>query len=293
MPSYEREVVRTFEAGGQPRLDVRTISGSVTASGEDRADVSITARASFRAADDAEADELMAAIAEGINHQHGRVNAHAPDLERGSLFGIGRRFPGRGSRFELDFDVRMPLGSSLGVKIVNGSLEVARLGGEARIHIVNGRFELTDVGGDVSMHYVNARGSLHRVGGALDVDYTNGDLDAEDVAGALDLHLVNGRVGIRNPGGSVKVRGVSGAYELTGQVRGDVSMTSAHGKILLNVPRDSRFRLDATSTLGSVTSELDVREAGGGQGDAPNVSLHSETGRIEIRALRETAPAAV
>ena len=71
-------------------------------------------------------------------------------------------------------------------------------------------------------------------------------------------------------------------------------MANSHGKITLNLPHDSRFRLDADSSLGSVTSELAVHDTGrSSDGDAPLVSLHSETGRIEIRATREAATAGV
>jgi hypothetical protein len=294
MPNYTREVVRSFETGPAPRLDVRTTNGSVTVRGEDRQDVAIHAWARFRAPDDEAAEELVAAIEQGIYHEEDRVNAHAPDSEGDApLFGVLRHMTAHRTRLELDFDIAAPRGCSLSLRMVNGSLEVREVGRDVKGHIVNGRYELSDLGGDLSMQYVNARGTLRRIAGSVDLSYTNGDLDVEGVGGSFDLHLVNGRVDIRNAAGKVSARGVSGSYSLTSAIRDDVTMSNAHGRIVLAVPSDSRFKLDATSSLGSVTSELDVRERGAGHGEAPSVTLRSETGSIELRTKRERTTAGV
>ena len=293
MPNHTREISRTFDCGSEPRIDIRMVNGRVEVQGEERADVRVGAVVRFRAASDDEANELMRALEDGIYADGDQVCVHSPDAEDGSLFGALREIFGRGRHLEIDLEVVAPRGCSLALHLVNGSVTVARVGGNARVHMVNGRFEVADVGGDLAIHHVNGRGAVRNIAGSVDMHYTNGALEIERAGGEVNLHLVNGRVEIRDAGSSVNVRGNSGSFELTGAIRGDVKVSNSHGRITLNVPGDSRFKLDARSSVGTVSSELDVRDSAGVQGDAPFVSLRSETGRIELRALRQAEPAGV
>jgi DUF4097 and DUF4098 domain-containing protein YvlB len=209
------------------------------------------------------------------------------------VFSALREIFGHGRHLEIDVQVLAPRGCSLALRLANGPTTVAQIGGDARIHMVNGRFELADVGGDLTVHHVNGRGAVRNIAGSVEMHYTNGALEIDRAGGDVNLHLVNGRVEIRHAGSSVNVRGVSGSIDLTGAIRGDVKVSNSHGRITLNVPGNSRFKLDARSAIGTVSSELDVRDVAGVQGDAPHVDLRSETGRIELRALRQAEPAAV
>jgi hypothetical protein len=293
MPRYTREIVRSLEAGPTPKLEIRGLHGSVKVRGEERPDVRIEATIHLRAATDEDAEDVIRAVSEGIYAEEDRVYARSPEPEHDSLFGALHRFLHDHGRLEIDWEVAVPRGASLSLNLVNGPVDVSGIDGNVSGHIVNGRFNLTDVGGDLRFHHVNAKGAVRGVGGSVDMHYTNGDLDVERVAGDVNLHLVNGHVQIADAGRDAHVQGVSGAFVLTGAVRGDVSMSNSHGRITLNVPPESHFRLDADSSLGSVTSELEVRTGGGDTGDAPRVSLHSETGSIELRALRQRETADV
>jgi hypothetical protein len=293
MPNYAREISRTFDAGLTPRLDIRTVSGSVEVRGEDRSDIRICLKARFRASTDEEAAQLIRAIEDGLSVEGDRVGVHSPDADGGSVFGTLRQVFGHGRHLEIDVEVVAPRGCSLALRLVNGPATVTRVGGNTRVHMVNGRFEVADVGGDLTVHHVNGRGAIRNVAGSVEMHYTNGALEIDRAGGDVNLHLVNGRVEIRDPGGDVSVRGVSGSFELTGAIRGDVKVSNSHGRITLNVPGDSRFKLDARSAIGTVSSEFDVRDTADVQGDAPHVDLRSETGRIELRALREAQPAGV
>jgi hypothetical protein len=293
MPYYTRELTKTFDAGATPRLDLRTVNGAVSARGEDRQDVRVIATVRFRAETDEEVAELQRAIDDGMYADGDRVSVHAPEAGGGSFLGVMRGVFRYRRHLEIDLDVRAPRGASLTLHHVNRPVELRQLGGDIHVHMVNGRFEVIDAGGDLDFYHVNGHGSVRNVAGAVEMHYTNGHVEVERVAGDTRLHLVNGRVDVLDAGASVSVKGVSGTYSFSGPVRGDVTMSNAHGRITLNVPRDSRFRLDAQSAIGQVSSELEVRDGGDGLGDAPRVSLRSETGRIELRQLRQAEPAGV
>jgi putative adhesin len=290
MPEYTREISRTIACGPAPHVEIRTVHGSIKVRGEERADVHVLARVHFRAGTDHEAAELMRAVEDGIYGDGGRVVVRADEEERSSLMGALQHVFGRSRHLRIDLDVSAPRGCSLTLRHVNGDVDVRAIGGDARVHMVNGRFDATDIGGDLSLRHVNGRAGLRKVEGSVDVRHTNGALEVARTGGDLKLHLVNGRVDIVDAGRSVTVKGVSGAHTLTGAVRGDLSMTNAHGQIRLHLPLESRFELDAESALGSVTSDLEVRHGPAGAGVVPRVRLRSETGSIQLKRLRDEEP---
>jgi hypothetical protein len=298
MPAFNRETTLNLEAGDRPEIHVSNVRGNVRVRGDDRNDVQVTARARFDAASDAEADEMLADLTRHIRAEYGRVEIKSPRGERHRSFRFGRGGGGRWawaaalqfgeSATSIDYEVLAPRGHSVDLKLVHGDAVVQAAGGGLRAHLVNGACTLEDVHG-VSAHLVNGVATLLRASGNVDLKLTNGRLLLQDVRGNTTFHLVNGNAEILDPSGSVNGSCVSGRLEFTGAVRSDVSLHTAHGGIVLTVPADSRFRLDAWSGLGSVTSELEVRDAGPGAGPAPSVSLRTETGSIELRRLREPA----
>lgn len=293
MARYERELSRTLDCGATPRIDVRTVDGPAEVRGEDRAGVRVTAIVRFRADTDEEADSIMRAVEAGIHGDVGHVYVHSPATEDGALLGPVRHVFGRHRHIEMDVEIVAPRGSSLALRHVNGSVELRGIGGDVTVHMVNGRFEASQIGANLTVHHVNGRAIVRDVGGNIEISHTNGAIDVERARGDVRLQLVNGSADIAEAGGSVAVKGVSGAYTFSGAVHSNVTMSNARGSIILNLPRDSRFQLDAESALGGVTSELSISESETGSGKAPRVKLRSEIGRIELRALREPAPAVV
>jgi DUF4097 and DUF4098 domain-containing protein YvlB len=169
---------------------------------------------------------------------------------------------------------------------VNGHVAARGISGDSTIHIVNGPLELEGIGGEVTVRLINGRASLQGIGGDVSVTLTSGPLRIEGAAGDVNFAVVNAQVSVTDPDADVSGRAVNGTIEVTGRITGDVSLENAHGSIVLNVPADSRFELDATSQLGSVDSELPVRDESRGHGDhSPSVSLRSQTGNISLRAL--------
>lgn len=293
MATETRKVEVTVSAGTRPLVDVRNLHGTIRLRGEDRIDVQVRATLKLTTDSEAEADEMAGELQRGIRADGGRVHVHYPRSEGRSGFGRLRDTAEQGGRLEIDYEIAAPSGSSVELSLVNGTVAVQAIEGRARIRMVNGNFEVQDIGQDVSMQYVNAGGSVRRTGGQVHVHYTNGGLEVVEPDGEVSVHVVNGRVEVKNARAAVNMRGVSGTYILSGPIGAEVKIWSGQGSIRLDLPEDSRFELDAKSTLGSVTSELDVRDGGGGRGRLPRVRLRSEVGSIELRKLREPEPAGV
>lgn len=291
MSSYTRETSKTFACGPSPRLDIRTVNGPIRVRGQDREDVYVVARVRYRADNDDDAEAVMSAVEAGIYADGDLVTVRSPDLESHSFFDAFRSILGSHRHFELDLEVFAPRACSLSLQHENGRVQLKWIGGDARVHMVNGRFEAMDIGGALDVHQVNGRCDIENVAGAVSVYHTNGAIGIENSGGNIDLRLVNGSVEVVNPRASVNIKGVGGAYTLQGAVHGDVTISNSHGRITLNLTRDSRFHLDAESEVGTVTSELEVRDNDlqATHSALPRVHLRSQTGKIELRALRHGA----
>ena len=298
MPNYHRETSRTLDAGRQPAIEVRNPNGSVRVRGEDRGDVYIVAKATFSAVSEDEAAGLLRAIEEAIELQgNNSVRVQSPEAGRpGFLPGFVSGALGWGHGLQLDYEIVAPHGSSAVIQLVHGHAEARQIGGDVRVHLVNGSFRLEDIGADAAVRMLNGNGNAVRIAGDVDVTMTNGRLELEAPGSDTEFQIVNGDVDIKHAGGDIRGHGISGRIELEGAIRGDVTLHTGHGRIVLKVPAHSRFELDAQSILGSVTSELDVRdvEGGGRPGpETPRVTLRIQTGNIELRRLREAEPASV
>jgi hypothetical protein len=295
MPIFHRETTVTLEAGQRPEIRMSSVHGNVNVRGEDRGNVQVTARAQFEASSEAEADKMLAELARGIRAEHGRVEITGRDGQRHGGFRFGRRGGLRGSwlgvpRFDesgrgIDHDIVAPRDYSLDARLVYGDATI-RDAARVRARLLNGACNAQDVG-DLQATLINGSATVLRASGDVDAKLTKGRLHVTDVRGDIDFNLVNGNAVIVNPGGAVAGRCVSGRLDLTGAVRGDVSLHTAHGSIVLNLPPESRFQLDAWSGLGNVSSELEVHDGSSGGLSAPRVNLRTETGSIELRRLRE------
>ncbi|HLG12867.1 MAG TPA: DUF4097 family beta strand repeat-containing protein [Dehalococcoidia bacterium] len=286
MQQYTREIQRSFQTGPHAELGLRLGNGAVRLCGEDRQDVTVFARATFLAESDEAAAAVVRALEAGFRQDGSHLRAHLPDIDGGLLSNLLRGPIGEGGRLEVDLEVAAPHDTSAEVHVVNGHVAARGISGDSTIHIVNGPLELEDIGGEVTVRLINGRASLLRIGGDVSVTLTSGPLRIEGAAGDVNFAVVNAQVSVTDPDADVSGRAVNGTIELTGRITGDVSLENAHGSIVLNAPADSRFELDATSQLGSVDSELSVRdESHGHGGHLPSVSLRSQTGNISLRAL--------
>jgi hypothetical protein len=293
METYTREISRTFGTSASPLIDVNAIDGSIRLRGEDRSDVYLRISARFQAESAAEADALMRRIEDGIEARGSYVRVQAPrEHGRGFWPGIRDFLSAWNGALHVDYELVVPRGARVDLRAVNGEVEARNVAGNATVHTVNGAVRLADIGGEVSVRSVNGKLSVERCGGDVLVNLTNGDVDLREVHGRTSLRVLNGSVLIVDAGDEVHARSMSGEMTYRGAVRGDVLLNSAHGAIDCQVPRGARFSVDASSRLGSVTSELPVNENGGSPGERTHVSLRSQTGSIRLRAL-ELEPAGV
>ena len=294
MPRHSREVLKTFEVATPLEIDLSTVNGGLEVSGHDGSTATVEAHARFHAASDELAAQLASLIEEEIEYERGRLRLRPP---REAFPGIGRGFWAAFSternwhELEVDYELKLPRDSQGEIRCVNGRIECTHVTGPLKASSVNGSVEIEDVPSPTDLKTVNGRIQVRNYGGG-EAKMTNGRLLLQGPLGPIDLSGMNGRMEIESPAAAVTVNSMNGPVTLSGPIRGDIDIKTMNGAILLQVPTDSSFEIDAFSQGGDVSSDLDVHEERPGQGERPLVRLRSNHGSIRITALEQAAASA-
>ena len=168
------------------------------------------------------------------------------------------------------------LRSAADVKTSGGPIEVTGLNGNLEAHTSGGPIHLREVTGDA--HVATS-------GGPIDVEALDGNLQAHTSGGGVKINRVTGYVEAKTSGGPIQV-----TYS-PGNRRGGVFDTSG-GPIELAIDRSADLNLDASTSGGSVSSDIQVVGTvnhssmhGSIGAGGEELRLHSSGGSIHIRAL--------
>jgi DUF4097 and DUF4098 domain-containing protein YvlB len=284
--------------GERAELRLENRSGTVVVRGEETRQARIEVVARIWAESDAEADDQLALIDKGIQHDGQRINVRAPALLRptGLLFLFGR-----GPR--IDYQIVVPHASEAWLASRSGRIEVARLTGPLNVEARSGRVAAADIASDTTI--VSRSGSVEteNIGGALSVESRSGGVKArrcagnttvisrsgtinlEDVRGTVRLDSRSGSITILGVGGGLHVRVQSGSIRYEGPVKDAFDIEAMSGSVLLAVDRDSVFLLDAEALSGTVTCDLPLRRSapeGPSGAGGPQLRVRTHSGSIRI-----------
>ena len=182
---------------------------------------------------------------------------------RRSLLGGGRR-DRREPFVAVDYRVALPRGAGVTIESFAGDVTVRAVDGETRVETISGDVRLTALARLVAVESFSGDLELTdvRAGDALTARTVSGDIDIEKVrAPRLEVKSFSGAVALRGWSlGESKVETVSGSVTLDGVLSADgrYGIRSFSGSILLTVPDDSGFELEAESFSGSLRSDVPV-----------------------------------
>ena len=182
---------------------------------------------------------------------------------RRSLLGGGRR-DRREPFVAVDYRVAIPRGAGVTIESFAGDVTVEAVDGETRVETVSGDVRLTALARLVTVESFSGDLELTdvRAGDALTARTVSGDIDIEKVrAPRLEVKSFSGAVALRGWSlGESKVETISGSVTLDGVLAADgrYGIRSFSGSILLTVPDDSGFELEAESFSGSLRSDIPV-----------------------------------
>jgi RNA polymerase sigma factor (sigma-70 family) len=260
----EETITKSFKTKGSSRLEAETFNGSIEVKVGDKGVVKATVVKTTREKTEEAAREDLKNIAVAMTQEGDTVRVIARPAEKIP--------PGeRGAAMT----VEVPPGAVLTLHTSNGSVTVTGASGDVTANTSNG-----------SIHAQGARGKLH-------LTTNNGEIQVEGGTGQVETRTSNGGIRIKTENARVQAHTSNGGIHFAGKLsQGEHSFETSNGAIVLSLSKDAQFRVDARTSLGTVTSRfpLDRTEGKrrtslqGSTGDNPPVTIKLRTslGNIEI-----------
>jgi DUF4097 and DUF4098 domain-containing protein YvlB len=210
------------------------------------------------------------------------------DIQHG--FRVGGR---RGPRLSIVFSngpsvratIRVPAGSS--VEVASEAADITGTGrfDRAEVKTAAGDVRLDDVEGDAQVKCVSGDVTLGTIGGEANVNSVSGDATVGKVGGNANFHSVSGDIELREAESSVQAKTISGDVRIGSVVKGNMALQSVSGDLTLGLRSGSKLFVNARSTSGKTTSELEVSDVPPANG-GPLVELQAKSVSGDIRIHR-------
>jgi DUF4097 and DUF4098 domain-containing protein YvlB len=173
-----------------------------------------------------------------------------------------------------DVEVSLP-SADVTAQVVQGSLGIKTASGDVAADRVDGPVKVRTVSGDVQLETVNDDTSLTLVSGDVTVETANAYVDVTSVSGDVTISDAHDGASMKSTSGDVSVRRAwSGA----------VRAATVSGDVAVGIPPGRGVAVDARSMSGDLSSEIDLGEDAGsnGEGTVVRVTAHSVSGDVEI-----------
>jgi hypothetical protein len=276
--------VHEFDTPGKTRLRVKNAAGliSVDPSETGRTTVELEALRD----DDATREAIARATVE--------MNGNEITIEigvGGKGFGVGPAWITFGRTAQVGVRIRCPEDTDL--DCATASADVAATG---RL----GNVELKTASGDIAVDQVttlrvqSASGDVRAatVDGEARIQTVSGDVRLGTVAGPVSATLVSGDFAIDDAHTDLSAKTVSGDQRIGAIREGQISVQSVSGDVRVGVRPGTRLRIDANSTSGDVSSELDVKDTPSEGSTQTEARLAAKTVSGDIEITRAAAVSA-
>jgi hypothetical protein len=264
----EETVTQSFTADVTPRIVVEMFNGSVdvVTGNDDTVKIDVIKRGGGVSQADAEDDLKNVEVTMTQDGDTIRVTAKRTDQRVD--------FGNSGASAQL----RVPAGAILDLRSSNGPITTSGPVGDVSAQTSNGS--------------IDVRGSL----GQLDLNTGNGPITINGGSGLLDVETSNGRIDITADNVVVIGRTSNGPLRFTGSLaQGRSEMRTSNGSIVVTLPADAQFVIDADTSNAKISSDFAVTAQDfsdtrlrGTVGNDPGTTLELQTsnGPIEIRQGR-------
>lgn len=272
----EKELNRTFQVSPGGRLSVDIDGGSITVAGADTKQVVVRMKARGNARQLERTTMSADQNAEGVVVVSKRERDTMLDWGGSEGVNVTVEVP-RSYNLEL-----VTAGGGIDVRHVDGDVNGRTSGGQIRVASLRGKLNMRTSGGQIQLEDVKGPVEVTTSGGSIAASRIEGGLRARTNGGGIRLEKVSGAIEATTQGGSIDV-------ELVGANEGIHAKTSAGG-ITLRVPRTTQATLDASTSAGSVKSELPITTTevdkrslrGTLNGGGPEIQARTSAGSIYI-----------
>jgi RNA polymerase sigma factor (sigma-70 family) len=259
-------LTKSFKTGKAPRLVVGLGNGSVevTTSGEGAIDAQVTKEAKATTQEDA--DEALKGIDVKMEQEGNTVRItareprqHEPGVSAGASAVL-----------------RVPRGTTLDLHTSNGGVKLTGAAGNATIETTNGGIHIKDCKS------------------TLELTTTNGPITVTGGAGQVKAKSTNGGINLQATKAVITARTTNGAVQFTGTLgEGQHSLHTNNGSIVLTLPANAQFRVEAGTSNGRVGSDFTITSTTGkskthvkgavGENPTTTIKLQTQNGSIILK----------
>lgn len=134
--------------------------------------------------------------------------------------------------------------------------------------------------------------TIGAVSGAVRARTGSGDIEIERTGGSLDAQTGSGDIRVASVGGAIRAQTGSGSVEVTQAVKGDVHVQTGSGRVMIDLPPDASYTLDARTGSGDISTAHPITVSGrlrrnhvqGTVGSGGNqVRIQTGSGSVDIR----------
>ena len=276
----------TFDTPAPITATVELPIGELRVTASERADTTVEVRSN--------AEDAKQADAVRVELVGDALRVTGPSL--GILQKLTPKTPGR----SLEIEIALPVGSALSVRSSYGGLRADGRLGACTVHARYGDVRIEDaasatlsvgygqarvsgsVDGDADLSADHGGVQVGRVGGSATLRSKHGTIRADEIAGEARLTGGYGDIDVDVLGSGAQVRSAYGNVRLGRVARGEVSLTSSHGRMELGIADTSAVWLDV-DTRGRVSNDLTARDDASGFAESVSVHARSQDGTVVIR----------
>lgn len=181
---------------------------------------------------------------------------------------------------QVDFEIQVPTGCDLSVKVAKGDLSVKGTSGGIGLQAASGDIDLRNCSGKADLSTANGDITIEAFRGeALSAATINGDVEAEDVSAQISLSSVSGDINTKEvSGGVLKVSSVSGSISLVKFQNLAVEVQSQSGDVEIQNGQSPEVRSSTVS--GDIQAELAPKDG--------NIAIRSTSGDVDLALGKET-----
>lgn len=246
---------RSLTVSGPVDLDLETGSGHVEvhpgASG--RVDVRSTVRVSARRRGRAEAEEVLK-----------QIESNPPIEQTGNEIRIGHiENPDYRRDVSISYEITVPPDTKVRSHTGSGRQTITGIAGPVDANTGSGRIQINDINSNVSANTGSGSIVAEGIGGGFRGTTGSGSVRLrQTAAGNVEVSTGSGRVELSGVKGELRARTGSGRISVDGEPAGRWDLQASSGSVLVRLPAQAAFNLDARSGSGGVTVDHPVTVQG-------------------------------
>jgi DUF4097 and DUF4098 domain-containing protein YvlB len=271
---FEEKFEKTVALAKDGKVYLKNLAGDIDVKTWDRGEVKIDALKVSKHSSMDKAKEYAALVKIEVSEEGGTLKIETKYPKKGP----------KGMSVSVHFNLTIPSGATADINSVSGDLTLANIGGSAKAETVSGDVTLDKTAGGVKGKTVSGNVTVTGAGkgaycksvsGNVKVTDVNGDAELHTVSGTIKAGTVKGSITAENTSGDVKLvdvtdakaikaKTLSGDVDYVGVIYSDGSYNfkSHSGDVVLSIPSDAAFDLEAKTFSGSIQTDFEITLTG-------------------------------